>query len=165
MSAMNLAPAQLSNRPDQLGDDERDYVSVLVGGQLFGLPIDRVRDVFKVQTMTAVPLAPPEIAGLINLRGRIATAIDLRRRLGLPAAETADLMAVGIEARGESYGLIVEGVGEVMRLGPQTRDENPIHMSGPWAALSRCVHRLDDTLLVVLDVEAVLDLDAALLAS
>jgi purine-binding chemotaxis protein CheW len=165
MSAMALAPAQLSNRPDQLGDDERDYVSVLVGGQLFGLPIDRVRDVFKVQTMTSVPLAPPEIAGLINLRGRIATAIDLRRRLGMPAAETADLMAVGIEARGESYGLIVEGVGEVMRLGPQTRDENPIHMSGPWAALSRCVHRLDDTLLVVLDVEAVLDLDAALLAS
>jgi purine-binding chemotaxis protein CheW len=79
----------------------------------------------------------------------------------MPAADTADLMAVGIEARGESYGLIVEGVGEVMRLGSQTRDENPIHMSGPWAALSRCVHRLDDTLLVVLDVEAVLDLDAA----
>jgi purine-binding chemotaxis protein CheW len=165
MSQLTHASAAMPERPDQHGADEQDFVSVIVGGQLFGLPIDRVRDVFMVQTMTSVPLAGPEIAGLINLRGRIATAIDLRRRLGLPAAKTADLMAVGIEARGESYGLIVEGVGEVMRLGPQTRDENPIHMSGPWAALSRCVHRLDDTLLVVLDVEAVLDLDAALLAS
>jgi purine-binding chemotaxis protein CheW len=159
------AAAALVDRPDRPwpdapGSDALDYVSVLVGGQLFGLPINRVRDVFMVQSMTAVPLAPPEIAGLINLRGRIATAIDLRRRLGLPAAATADLMAVGIEARGESYGLIVEGVGEVMRLGPDTRDENPIHLSGPWAALSRCVHRLENHLLVVLDVEAVLDLDA-----
>ncbi len=160
MSQVLHASPSPASPPEHREAGEFDYVSVVVGGQLFGLPIQRVRDVFMVQTMTSVPLAGPEIAGLINLRGRIATVIDLRRRLGLPASTSADLMAIGIEARGESYGLIVESVGEVMRLGNDTRDENPIHMSGPWAALSRCVHRLDGTLLVVLDVEAVLDIDA-----
>jgi purine-binding chemotaxis protein CheW len=161
MSARANMSASADRQCDQHGSDAHDYVSVMVGGQLFGLPIQRVRDVFMVQTMTAVPLAPPEIVGLINLRGRIATAIDLRRRLGLDHTRSTELMAVGVEAHGESYGLIVEGVGEVMRLGSDTRDENPVHMSGPWAALSRGIHRLDDTLLVVLDVEAVLDIGAA----
>ena len=55
----------------------------MVGGQLFGLPILRVQDVFKPERVTRVPLAPPEIAGVLNLRGRIVTLIDLRRRLGL----------------------------------------------------------------------------------
>jgi purine-binding chemotaxis protein CheW len=144
--------------PEAPARGEREYVTVMVAGQLFGLPIQRVRDVFMVQAMTPVPLAGPEIAGLINLRGRVATAIDLRRRLGLSGVGTASLMAVGIEARGESYGLIVEGVGEVMRLADDSLDENPVHLSGPLAKLARCVHRLADTLLVVLDIEALLDL-------
>jgi purine-binding chemotaxis protein CheW len=157
---MSQALVQTTPEP-QGGAPEFEYVTVTIAGQLFGLPINRVRDVFMVQDITPVPLAGPEIAGLINLRGRVATAINLRRRLGLPVVEAADRMAVGIEARGESYGLIVEGVGEVMRLGDTSRDENPVHLSGPLAALAHCVHRLDDKLLVVLDVEAVLDVGAA----
>ena len=64
-----------------------EYVTATVGGQLFGLPISRVQDVFVPERLARVPLAPPEIAGLLNLRGRIVTAIDMRRRLGLDAAE------------------------------------------------------------------------------
>ena len=60
------------------------YVTVVTGGQLFGFKLARVRDVFVPRGLSEVPLAPPEIAGLLNLRGRIVTAIDLRRRLGLP---------------------------------------------------------------------------------
>ena len=60
------------------------YVTVVTGGQLFGLKLERVRDVFVPRGLSEVPLAPPEVAGLLNLRGRIVTAIDLRRRLGLP---------------------------------------------------------------------------------
>ena len=60
-----------------------------MGGQLFGLPISRVQDVFVPDRLTRVPLAPPEIAGLLNLRGRIVTAIDMRRRLGLDALAEA----------------------------------------------------------------------------
>src|SRR3982751_5191213 len=94
-----------------------EYVTVMIGGQLFGLPINRVQDVFMLDRLTRVPLAPPEIAGVLNLRGRIVTAIDMRRRLGLPPlAERKAMMAVGIEIRGESFGLIIDQVGEVMKL-------------------------------------------------
>ena len=66
------------------GEQLIEYVTAMIGGQLFGLPISRVQDVFMPDRMTRVPLAPPEIAGVLNLRGRIVTAIDMRRRLGLP---------------------------------------------------------------------------------
>ncbi|MGH6664506.1 MAG: chemotaxis protein CheW, partial [Pseudolabrys sp.] len=59
-----------------------EYVTAMIGGQLFGLPIVRVQDVFIPERLTRVPLAPPEIAGILNLRGRIVTLIDLRRRFG-----------------------------------------------------------------------------------
>ncbi len=81
-----------------------EYVTVSVGGQLFGLPIGRVQDVFMLNQMTCVPLAPEDIAGIINLRGRIVTAIDLRRRLGMPGGERKPSMAVGIECAGEGGG-------------------------------------------------------------
>ena len=60
------------------------YVTATIGGQLFGLPVARVQDVFVPERMTPVPLAAAEIAGLINLRGRIVTMLEMRRRLGLP---------------------------------------------------------------------------------
>src|SRR5262245_56709360 len=100
-----------------------EYVSIYLGSQLFGLPRERVQDVFIPGSLTAVPLAGPEIAGLINLRGRIVTAIDMRRRLGLPDREKgAPAMAVGVELKGESYGLIIDGVGEVLKLPNDSRE-------------------------------------------
>src|SRR5271165_1278397 len=90
-----------------------DYVTATVGGQLFGLPIGRVQDVFVLDRMTRVPLAAPEIAGVLNLRGRIVTAIDMRRRLGLiERNEARKRMAIGIECNGESYGLMIDAIGE-----------------------------------------------------
>src|SRR4051795_693001 len=95
-----------------------EYVTVMIGGQLFGLPISRVQDVFMPDRLTRVPLAPPEIAGVLNLRGRIVTTIDMRRRLGLPPrSDNKSSMAVGIDLRGESYGLLIDTIGEGMRLG------------------------------------------------
>src|SRR3954468_11218878 len=91
-----------------------EYVTAMIGGQLFGLPISRVQDVFMPERLTRVPLAPGEIAGVLNLRGRVVTAIDMRRRLGLPPRQGSHAaMAVGIECNGESYGLLIDGVGEV----------------------------------------------------
>src|SRR3954470_16062178 len=88
-----------------------EYVTVMIGGHLFGLPISRVQDVFVPERMTRVPLAGPEIAGVLNLRGRIVTAIDMRRRLGLPAGEgERALMAIGIEYRNETYGLLIDAI-------------------------------------------------------
>ena len=107
----------------------KEYVTATVGGQLFGLPILRVQDVFKPERVTRVPLAPPEIAGVLNLRGRIVTLIDLRRRLGLPQPDPEQpQMAVGVEARGESYGLLIDSIGEVLKLDDETREPNPINL-------------------------------------
>ena len=64
-----------------------EYVTAMIGGQLFGLPISRVQDVFMPERMTRVPLSSDDVAGVLNLRGRIVTAIDMRARLGLPKNE------------------------------------------------------------------------------
>src|SRR5438309_1347161 len=114
-----------------------EYVTATIGGQLFGLPISRVQDVFAPERLARVPLAPLEIAGLLNLRGRIVTAVDMRRRLGLPAlADGRGRMAVGIEWRGESYGLLIDAVGEVLKLNAASREENPVNLDARLARVS-----------------------------
>ena len=105
-----------------------------------------------------MPLAAPEIAGVLNLRGRIVTAIDMRRRLGLaPAGEARKRMAIGIEYKGESYGLLIDAIGEVLKLPSSGREDNPVNLEPRLARVSAGVHRLEDRLLVVLDVDRVLD--------
>jgi purine-binding chemotaxis protein CheW len=133
------------------------YVTVVIGGQLFGLPIERVHDVFVPDSITRVPLSRPEIAGVLNLRGRIVTAIDMRRRLHLPPREAGGTaMAVGIESKGESYGLLIDNVGEVLDLPTAGREANPVNLDARWAAISGGVHRLNGQLMVILDVDRVL---------
>jgi purine-binding chemotaxis protein CheW len=140
------------------GETMTEYVTVVLGGQLFGLPISRVQDVFMPERVTRVPLAQPEIAGVLNLRGRIVTAIDMRCRLGLSRRdETRPPMAVGIECKGESYGLLIDSVGEVLKLDDNTREPNPVNLDTGLAQISAGVHRLDKQLLVILDVDRVLD--------
>jgi purine-binding chemotaxis protein CheW len=138
--------------------EDIEYVTVSIGDQLFGLPISRVQDVFSLDRLTRVPLAPPEVAGVLNLRGRIVTAIDMRVRLGLPPREPGHTpMAVGIDHQGEAYGLLIDHVGEVMKLPLAGREPNPANLDPRWAEISDGVHRLDGQLLVVLDVEVTLD--------
>jgi purine-binding chemotaxis protein CheW len=134
-----------------------EYVTVVLDGQWFGLPIARVQDVFMPELLTRVPLSEPEIAGVLNLRGRIVTAIDLRCRLGLPPRpDGLPPMAVGIEWRAESYGLLVDAVGEVIKLADSGREPNPVNLDAKFARVAVGVHRLDAHLMVVLDVERVL---------
>lgn len=143
-----------------------EYVTVLIADQLFGLPISRVQDVFMPERLTRVPLAMPEIAGVLNLRGRIVTAIDMRCRLGLSKREdNRPAMAIGIEFKGESYGLLIDTVGEVLKLSEDTFDPNPVNLDARLARISAGVHRLDGQLLVVLDVDRVLDLGQEAIAA
>jgi purine-binding chemotaxis protein CheW len=140
--------------------DLTEYVTFTTAGQLFGLPIGRVQDVFKPTNITRVPLAGPEIAGVLNLRGRIVTAIHLSNRLDLQSqAERAAPMAIGIESGAESFGLLVDSVGEVLKLPDSEREANPINLDRELARVSAGVFRLDGQLLVVLDVDRVLDLN------
>jgi len=151
---------------ENLNENVTEYVTVLIGEQLFGLPIARVQDVFMPDRMTRVPLSSPEIAGVLNLRGRIVTAIDMRCRLGLPKREGVHpAMAVGIEFKGESYGLLIDTVGEVLKLADDTREANPVNLDARLARVSAGVHRLDGQLLVVLDVDRVLDMGSDALAA
>jgi purine-binding chemotaxis protein CheW len=153
-----------------------EYVTATIGGQLFGLPIERVQDVFMPERLTRVPLAASEIAGLLNLRGRIVTVVDMRRRLdfaarepvpsaesepGKPVVARRAALAVGIEHKGESYGLLIDQIGEVLKLPAASREDNPVNLEQRLARVSAGVHRLDGKLLVVLDVDRVLDVGAS----
>ncbi len=136
-----------------------EYVTAMIGGQLFGLPIARVQDVFMPDRLTMVPLAPPDVAGVLNLRGRIVTAIDMRTRLGLPKADDdKPPMAMGVEMRGESYGLLIDQIGEVLKLPDDSRETNPVNLDPRMATMASGVHRLNGQLMVVLDVDKVLEL-------
>jgi purine-binding chemotaxis protein CheW len=137
---------------------EIEFVTVTIGEQLFGLPIDRVHDVFSAERLTRVPMAPPEIAGILNLRGRIVTAIDMRQLLELPPQSAGESrMAVGIEHRGESYGLLIDEVGEVLRLPAAQQDSVPVNLDSRWSRIAAGVYRLEGNLMIVLDVDRVLD--------
>jgi purine-binding chemotaxis protein CheW len=143
-----------------------EYVTASVGGELIGLPILRVQDVFMPERVTRVPLAPPEVAGVINLRGRIVTLIDLRCRVGMaPRPEATAAMAIGVESQGESYGLLIDTIGEVLRLVETEREPNPVNLDPALARISMGIHRLNGRLLMVLDIERVLDIGPAALAA
>ncbi len=143
-----------------------EYVTVMLDDQLFGLPIARVQDVFIPDRLTRVPLAPPQIAGVLNLRGRIVTAIDMRRRLGLPARDgKIPTLAVGIELKGESYGLVVDAVGEVMKLPKDTCEIKPANLDPRLAEVTAGVYRLDGQLLVVLDIDRVFQMNSEAIAA
>ena len=136
-----------------------EYVTVTIGDHLFGLPISRVQDVFVPDRLTRVPLAPSEVAGILNLRGRVVTAIDMRSRLDFGAlAPGHKVMAIGIEFKGESYGLLVDAVGEVMALTDSEQQAKPANLDPRLARVASGVYRLESQLLLVLDVDCVLDI-------
>lgn len=134
-------------------------LTITVAGQLCGVPVLSVRDVLGAQAITRIPLAPAEVAGSLNLRGRIVTAVDLRVRLGLPPREDgAQPMSVVVEQGGELYSLLADQVGEVLSLSPADRAPNPPTLHPSWRDMSLGVHRLGGRLLVLLDVDRLLDI-------
>ncbi|MCZ8124548.1 MAG: chemotaxis protein CheW [Magnetospirillum sp.] len=129
-----------------------------VADQLFGIPVLTVQDVLGPQRITRIPLAPPEVAGALNLRGRIVTAIDVRRRLGLAKRETDKVnMNVVVDHKGELYALIVDNVGEVLSLQADAYERNPATLDPRWREVSGGIYRLKGKLLVVLEVARLLD--------
>jgi purine-binding chemotaxis protein CheW len=139
----------------------RMFVALTVAGQVCGLPVLSVRDVLAAPAIAPIPLAPPEVAGSLNLRGRIVTAIDLRRRLRLsPAPPGAARMAVVTEQEGELYALLVDEVNEVVSVASTQIEAPPPTLPPAWAAHCTCLCRLQDTLMAVLDVARVLAIGA-----
>lgn len=155
----------LQTRQDEESANYRSsegFVTLKIDNQLFGIPILQVQDVLSEQKITKIPLAPKEIAGALNLRGRIVTAIDVRTRLNLPKREHCEgkrSMSVVIDYNGELYSLIVDTVGEVLNLYEEDHESNPSTLDPVWASVANSVYRLNNQLLVVLDVKKMLNLD------
>lgn len=134
-----------------------DYLTVSIADQRFGIPVLQVQDVLREQVVTKIPLASPEIAGSLNLRGRIVTAIDVRRRLGLPKNDNKTSMSVVVEQDNELFSLIIDKVGDVISLKHAKFDKNPGTLDQAWRDISTGIYQLDNELLIVMDVSKLLE--------
>ena len=156
MSISTLERGPVAGERSPIG---QTLVTLTVADQLCGVPVLSVRDILGEQPITRVPLAPPEIAGSLNLRGRIVTAIDLRRRLGVPPAPPgAPRMSVVTEQGGDLYALLVDQVSEVMTPPESSFERNPPTLPPAWAEFCSGIYRLQGRLLVVLDIGRILAL-------
>ena len=137
----------------------QDFVTFIIKGQMFGIPVLKVQDILVTDRIAAIPLAPPEVKGSINLRGRIVTVIDVRVRLGLEKRQDDDhSMGVTVEHQNELYTLLVDKVGDVVGIKSEFYEDNPSTLDPLWREFAIGVYRLDDHLMVVLDVENLLNL-------
>ncbi len=135
----------------------QDFVTVRLAGQTLGIPVLGVHDVLNPQKITKIPLAPEWVSGVLNLRGKIVTAIDLRQRLGLPPLEEGkQSMSVVVEHNDEPYSLQIDTVGEVLSLDDQDFERNPVTLDPRWREVSRGIYRLKNELLPILDVDKLL---------
>lgn len=154
----NLAVAERSGSHEMSAEDEEQLVTMIVDDQMFGIPILRVQDIVEPTQITPVPCAPSAIAGVLNLRGRIVTVIDLRECLGAPAVSNEDrLMSVTVEHDGDLFTLLVDSIGDVRSLPRAAFDKPPVTLDPRMRRLCSGVFRLEGQLLAVLDVEKVLD--------
>ena len=151
-------PHESTEAIDGGSEGVREFVTATIGDQLCGIPVLKVQDVLGPQRITPIPLAPNEVAGSLNLRGRIVTAIDLRARLGLTnRSDDDDEMSIVVEHHGELYSLMVDAVGEVLKMSATDFERNPATLDPNWRRFSEGVYRLVEGLLVVLEVDALLD--------
>ena len=131
-------------------------------GFFFGIEVEKVQEVIRYQEMTRVPLASSVVRGLINLRGQIVTAIDLRRRLDLKPRPEGDLpMNVVVRSDDGAVSLLVDEIGDVLEIEDETFEQPPETVSGTTRELVRGVYQLRDKLLLVLDTERTLQIDGA----
>ena len=133
---------------------QSDYLTIYLGEQMFGIPVLQVQDVLGPQNITKIPLARAEITGSLNLRGRIVTAIDVRKFLGIDinGDEGRRPMSVVLEQGGELFSLQIERVGDVISLESDRLEQNPPTMDSRWKDVSTGIYRMEGRLLVILDV-------------
>lgn len=144
------------NTDDENKANAKEFLTMRIAGQLFGIPVLKVQDVLSSQAVTRVPLAPQEISGSLNLRGRIVTAIDIRIRLGYAEDKLDESMSIVVEHGEDLYSLIVDKVGDVLMLSNDSYEKNPATLEPLWREISGGIYRLEGELLVVLDVARLL---------
>ena len=134
--------------------DQHQFCTFYVGGHFFGIDVLQVQEIIRYQEMTRVPLAPPVVRGLINLRGQIVTAIDLRRRLELSERPDDQLpVNVVVHTVGGAVSLLVDEIGDVLEVSEAAFERPPETLKGAARELIRGAYKLKDRLLLVLDTE------------
>lgn len=138
------------------------YCTFYLDELFFGVEVQKVQEVIRYQEMTRVPLASSVVSGLINLRGQIVTAIDLRRRLGLPDRPAGEL-PMNVVVRGEdgAVSLLVDEIGDVIEVSQDAFEPPPETLSGAARSLIRGSYKLADRLLIVVDTERAVHLHLA----
>jgi purine-binding chemotaxis protein CheW len=134
------------------------FFTVYVNDSVFGLEVKEAQAIFRVGSITPIPLMQKEVAGFINLRGKVVVAVSLRRRLGAPPAEgNGERVAIGLEKGGEPFALLVDRVGDVLTLSDTVRTEIPPHCDELQARYTRDLYVLDSGLIPILDVQRLFD--------
>jgi purine-binding chemotaxis protein CheW len=132
----------------------RQFCTFFLEDQFFGVPVQQVQEVIRYQEMTRVPLVPAVIRGLINLRGQIVMALDLRRRFGMPDRPDSQFpMNVVVRTEDGAVSFLVDEIGDVLEVEEQTFERPPETLQGPAQTLVRGVYKLQERLMLVLDTE------------
>jgi purine-binding chemotaxis protein CheW len=143
--------------------DTRQFCTLHLAGHLFGVPVMRVQEVISYQVMTRVPLAHDVIGGLINLRGQIVTAIDLRKRLEFPERDADQrAMNVVVHTPGGVVSLLVDAIGDVVEVEDTIYEAPPETLAGVAKDLILGVYKFEDHLLLELDIDKAVNIDAPL---
>jgi len=138
--------------------DEEQLVTMTIDGQLYGIPILNVQDIVEPEQITPVPRSPSAIAGVLNLRGRIVTVLDLRKCLGdLTDDGPSTQMGVTVEHKHDLYTLLVDSIGDVRHLPRKDFDKPPVTLAESIRRVCSGIFQLEDDLLVVLDVQKILE--------
>lgn len=155
--ASQLTVASDRNRA-VVAQDTRQFVTMFIDDQLFGMPTQQIQDAHVLSEITPVPLAPPEIAGVLNIRGKIVTAINLRIRLGLPElGEDKSGMSILVEHEHDLYSLMIDSVRDVVDLPNSAQEQVPINLDRRWREVAESVYRLDGELMVETSVPRLLN--------
>jgi purine-binding chemotaxis protein CheW len=137
----------------------QQFCTFFLDGHFFGTPVPQVQEVIQYQVMTRVPLAPNVVSGMINLRGQIVSAIDLRRRLGLHDRPEGQLpMNVVVRTNEGAVSLLVDEIGDVIEVEEESLENPPETVQGFAREVLRGVYKLSGRLLLALDIDRVVDL-------
>ncbi|MCL1985384.1 MAG: chemotaxis protein CheW [Betaproteobacteria bacterium] len=159
MSSINEAPSV--HDPSELGHKDAELLQLVtfnIAEEEFGVDILSVQEIIRLMQITTVPRAPACIEGVINLRGKVIPVIDMRKRFNLPAVERDNRTRIIVmEFGAKIVGFLVDAVSEVLRIPANTVEPAPAVVSGVGSEYIKGVGKLDDRLLILLDLDSLLE--------
>ena len=141
--------------------ENRQFLNVYVDNQVLGIPVPAIQDVLQGLRIAHVPLAPAHVMGLLNLRGRIVVAIDVRASLGLPCMKDGNprkIMNVIVAYKDEFFSLLVDSVGDITDVPPGHIERNPENLPDRWKEVSRGIYQLNDGLMIIANIQKLIGL-------